>query len=129
MGARPALVPGYAGHQDAVARRLSDQQVRAWVGEMLVDLADRLDLSGVRERVDALLLRCEFADQHVVHAIEDARFGQADLAEAVEEYDRKLIAAAGACSTAAAGRIADLLEALENAFNERATGIEERLKP
>lgn len=126
--AQPALVPGYAGHGDAAARRRSDQQVRAWVGELLVDLGDRLPLEGVRERVDALLMRCEFADQHVVHAIEDDRFAEPGLAAALEDYDRKLVAAAGASSTAAPDELSGMLAAIERAFDERASGIAARLK-
>jgi hypothetical protein len=128
MAAGPSLVPGYAGHGDAAARRRSDQQVRAWVGELLVDLQDRLALDGVRERVDALLMRCEFADQHVVHAIEDDRFAADDFAAAIEDYDRKLVVAAGTCSTVSAEGLSGLVEAIERAFDERATGIEARLK-
>jgi hypothetical protein len=121
-------VPGYAGHGDAVARRRSDQQVRAWVGELLVDLQDRLPLDGVRERVEALLTRCEFADQHVVHAIEDDRFGADDFAAAIEDYDRKLVTAAAACPTVTAAELGGLIDAIERAFAERAAGIEARLK-
>jgi len=128
MASPPSLVPGYAGHGDTAARRRSDQQVRAWVGELLVDLQDRLALDGVRERVDALLMRCEFADQHVVHAIEDDRFGQDEYAAAIEDYDRKLVAAAAACATVTAGELTALVESLERAFTERAAGIEARLK-
>ncbi len=35
-----ALIPAYAGHAGADERRLSDQQVRAFAGELLVDLGD-----------------------------------------------------------------------------------------
>jgi hypothetical protein len=128
MASQPALVPGYAGHGDAAARRRSDQLLRAWVGELLVDLQDRLGVEEVRERVDALLMRCEFADQHVVHAIEDDRFGQDDFAVAIEDYDRRLVEAAGACPTVAAAGLTVLLEAIERAFVARAAGIEARLK-
>jgi hypothetical protein len=121
-------VPDYAGHGDAVARRRSDQQVRAWVGELLVDLQDRLPLEGLRERFDALLMRCEFADQHVVHAIEDDRFGGADFAAAIEDYDRKLVTVAGASATVTAAELSGLIDAIERAFAERAAGIEARLK-
>jgi hypothetical protein len=127
--ASPALlVPDYAGHGDTVARRRSDQQVRAWVGELLVDLQDRLPLDGVRARVEALLMRCEFADQHVVRAIEDNRFGADDFAVAIEDYDRKLVTVAGACPTVTAAELGGLIDAIERAFAERAAGIEARLK-
>ena len=128
VGPGSALVPGYAGHADAVARRLSDAQVRSWAGEKLTDLAERLDLGGVRERVDALLMRCEFADQQVVHAIEDERFGTPALAELVEGYDRKLIEAGRGCAAATAESLADVIAALEAAFDARTAAIAEALK-
>jgi hypothetical protein len=128
VGSGSALVPGYAGHADAVARRLSDAQVRSWVGEKLTDLAERLDLGEVRERADALLMRCEFADQQVVHAIEDERFGQPALAELVEGYDRKLIEATAGCAAATAEAMPAVIAALEAAFDERAEAIADALK-
>jgi hypothetical protein len=121
-------VPGYAGHADAIARRLTDQQVRAHVGEILADLADRLPIDAVRERYDALLMRCEFANQHVIRAIEVDRFAEPAAAAAVEEYDRKLVAAAEACKTVDAGGLPACLDGLERAFDERGAGIEALLK-
>jgi hypothetical protein len=125
---QPVPVPGYAGHADAAARRLSDQQVRAFVGEILTDLQDRLPVGDSRERYETLLMRCEFADQHVIRAIEEDRFAKADAVAAVEEYDRKLAAAGGACRTVDAEGLAGCLDALERAFAERAAGIEGFLK-
>lgn len=123
-----AIVPGYAGHADARARRLSDQQVRAWVGEMLADLRERVPPDGYSERLDALLLQCEFGDQHVIKAVEDDRFAEPELVELVEACDRKLIAAASAGPNTGPEGIPALLEALETAFKERSAAIEARLK-
>jgi hypothetical protein len=128
LAAGAAVVPGYAGHADMPARRLSDQQVRAWVGELLAALRDRVPLEGYAERVEALLMRCEFADQHVIHAIEDNRFAEPENAAALEEYDRKLIAASNALANAGPGDLGPVLDALERAFDERAEGIAKRLK-
>ena len=125
---RSALVPGYAGHADARARRLSDQQVRGWVGEILADLRERVPLDGYNDRFEALLLQCEFSDQHVVKAIEDNRFAQPELVELVEACDRKLIAAAGPGREIGSDGLPALVEALENAFKERSEAIEARLK-
>jgi hypothetical protein len=123
-----ALVPGYAGHADARARRLSDQQVRAWVGEMLANLRERVPADGYSERLEALLMQCEFSDQHVIKAIEDDRFAQPELVELVEDCDRKLIAAANPGPKTAPDGVPALLEALETAFKERSEAIEARLK-
>ncbi len=128
---RPAatpLVPGYAGHADALARRLSDKQVRAWVGEMLAELQGRFAGGDHQERLETLLMRCEFADQLVIRAIEDERFGQPELAELVEACDRRLIEAAAGGRSATAEGLGALFEALERAFDERTASIEKRLK-
>jgi hypothetical protein len=121
-------VPGYAGHADAAARRLSDQQVRASVGELLTGLRARLAPGGVRDRVDALLFRCEFGDQHVVRALEDESFAQPELAAMVESYDHKLVDAANAVVTAPADELPALLDSLEHVFDERGAAIGGRLK-
>ncbi len=121
------LIPGYAGHADAIARRLSDQQVRAWVGEILVDLEDRIPIDGIREQFEAVLLRCEFGDQHVIKAVEDDRFGAPDLAQLVEECDRKLIAVADRAKTIGPDELGALLGDLDHAFSERAATIEAHL--
>ncbi len=123
-----AIVPGYAGHADARARRLSDQQVRAWVGEMLADLQERVPPDGYGDRLDALLMQCEFGDQHVIKAVEDDRFGEPELVELVEACDRKLIAAASPGPNIGPDGIPALLDALETAFKERSAAIEARLK-
>jgi hypothetical protein len=121
-------VPGYAGHADAAARRLSDQQVRASVGELLTGLRARVAPGGIRDRIDALLLRCEFGDQHVVRALEEEDFAQPELAALVESYDHKLVAAAKAAVTARLEDVPVLLDTLEHVFDERAAAIGERLK-
>ena len=121
---RTQLVPGYAGHADPQARYLSDQQVRAWVGEMLAGLSDRYPA----EDLEALLLRCEFGDQHVIRAIQDERFGSPDLAELVEACDRKVVEAADLVKAAAPDALQPALAALAQAFDERSAQIEARLK-
>jgi hypothetical protein len=61
LRARIANFPGYNGE---IERRLSDEYVRAYLGEALAGLAARCSLPAeMQERIDALLLRVEFADQ------------------------------------------------------------------
>jgi hypothetical protein len=117
------LLPAYAGHADAQARRLSDQQVRAWTGESLVDLRDRLDVGPVSDRFDALLMRCEFGDQHVIKALENDHFAEPGAAATVEEYDGRLVAAAAAAQTVTADGLEGFMGTLEHAFDERATAV------
>ena len=115
-------MPDYAGHADAAARRLSDQQVRAWVGEQLVDLEDRLPVERGPRAVEALLMRCEFADQHVIHAIEDDRFGAGELCGG----DRGLRPQTGygrrRVRDGDGRRAGRSIDAIERAFDERAAG-------
>jgi len=123
-----ALIPDYAGHADARARRLSDQQVRAWVGEILAGLRERIALDGLTERFEALLMRCEFGDQRVIRAIEDDCFGEPEVAAEVETLDRALLEAADGGRSAEAASLGALVEALERAFDARAAAIAARLK-
>jgi hypothetical protein len=118
------LLPAYAGHGDAPARRLSDQQVRAFAGEALVDLQDRLTLAPVQDRFDALLMRCEFGDQHVIKALEDDRFAEPAAAAAVEAVDRALVEAAARARTVDAGGLTAFIDDLEHAFDGRVAAVE-----
>ena len=123
-----AMLPAYAGHADASARRLSDQQIRAWTGEALVDLQDRVALDGLQERFDALLMRCEFGDQHVIKALEKDAFERPDAAAAVEKHDVAIASVAAQLKSVAADNVAALLAELEHAFDARATAVLAMLK-
>ncbi|HEV8022223.1 MAG TPA: hypothetical protein VGP41_13205 [Candidatus Lustribacter sp.] len=122
------LVPGYAGHADVLARRLSDQQVRAWVGEMLAELEERIPIDAVRDRFEEVLLHCEFGNQHVIKAIEDNRFAEPDKVQLVEDVDRRLIEVANRGRTIEPEGLSGLLDDLDRAFNERSAAIEAQLK-
>ena len=123
-----SLLPAYAGGADAAARRLSDQQVRAWIGESLVDLQDRLALDGFRERFDMLLGRCEFGDQHVIKALEHGALDAADAAAAVERFDANIVTAAARAKTVVADALGALFDELEGAFDARAAAVADLLK-
>lgn len=60
-----AKIPNFPGYGDELARRHSDELVRSYLGEALVELAGRLAPleADPGQRVDALLLRVGFADQ------------------------------------------------------------------
>lgn len=128
VSALRAVLPAYAGHAAAADRRLSDQQVRAFTGELLVDLEDRVALDGVRDRFDALLMRCEFGDQHVIKALEDERFGEPAVAAAIEAHDRTLVEAAVAGRTVTADGLDGFVGTLERAFDDRAVAVAKLLK-
>ncbi|MGB6985397.1 MAG: hypothetical protein WBD74_05385 [Candidatus Aquilonibacter sp.] len=76
MDASEALkekLPGFAGYAEMQQRHLTDEEVRAYLGERVAGLSVRLDPTGpTGERLDALILRTEFTNQAVFHVYEDA---------------------------------------------------------
>jgi hypothetical protein len=116
-----ARVPAYAGLGDPGARRASDQHLRAWSGEILAGLRERVPAGAVRERLDAIVLRCEFGDQRLVMAFEE--HGALADGEALARYlaaDRATVEAVDAAvGTAEPEALARALEAVEGALNER----------
>jgi len=122
IGARSAI-PGYAGHADTHARRLADQQVRAWVGERLAALRERLPLDGATEVFDDVIFHCEFGDQHVIKALEDARFGEAAPSAALEAADDRLLVAAASADTIDGAGLPAFLAGLRDAFAQRTATI------
>ena len=85
-------IPGYADYADADARHQVDKQIRAWLGEALSEARDRLAARAapLAERLDGLLLRCEFSDQRVIRAADHARFDAA-LVDHVHALDRRIV--------------------------------------
>lgn len=64
-------VPDYTGVADPAARRASDQHLRAWAGELLATLRTGVPAGPARDRLDELILACEFADQRLIMAFEE----------------------------------------------------------
>lgn len=63
-----SLIEGFGGYAEAAQRRVSDEQIRAFVGEALAALpAVEIDNLPAEERssYDRVLLRCEFINQDV----------------------------------------------------------------
>jgi hypothetical protein len=84
-------VPGYADYANADARHEVDKQIRAWLGEALSEVRERLGPSGaLAERLDGLILRCEFSDQRVIRAADHARFDPG-LVDRVHALDRAIV--------------------------------------
>ena len=84
-------IAGYADYGNADARHQVDKQIRAWLGEALSEVRDRLKpADALAERIDGLILRCEFSDQRVIRAADHARFDQ-KLIDRVHELDREIV--------------------------------------
>lgn len=121
LSALKSRIPSYADYGDEDSRHLSDQQIRAWVGERLASLDGRLGLSrselaGVFE---AVMTSCEFGDQRLIKALEKRILDTATLA-ALHHADLAIVEAGLATESIAdmkaAGAHLDRIRAL---FRER----------
>jgi hypothetical protein len=113
-------IPGYADYADDTARHEVDKQMRAFLGESLAAVRDRLKPQGaLAERLDGLLMRCEFTDQRVIRAADHARFDQA-LVDRVHALDRQLLGCADAMRTiGTAEELAAQLDVAARCLDER----------
>jgi hypothetical protein len=109
-----------AGYADDSARHQVDKQIRAWLGEAISVARERLAPTGaLGERLDGLLLRCEFTDQRVVRAADHARFGAA-LVDRIHQVDRELVEVADRIRGAEADDVlATALDAAARCLDER----------
>jgi hypothetical protein len=113
-------IADYADYANQSARHQVDKQIRAWLGEALSAARDRLAPDGaLGERIDGLLLRCEFSDQRVIRAADHARFDQA-LVDRVHELDRGIVEVADRTRAAASA------EELSTALDDVARLLDER---
>jgi hypothetical protein len=95
-------IPGYADYADDTARHEVDKQIRAFLGEALAAARDAVKPEGaLAERLDGLLMRCEFSDQRVIRAADHARFGDA-LVDHIHGLDREIVECADRVRAAAA---------------------------
>jgi len=106
-------IPGYADYADSDARHRVDKQTRAWLGEAMSEARDRLrPADGLAERLDGLILRCEFSDQRVIRAADHARFDR-ELVDHVHALDRRIVEVGDGIR--AAGSLGELTTALDDA--------------
>jgi len=85
----------YADYRNQDARHLVDKQVRAYVGEAVASLQERLLPTGeAGEMIEDVLMRCEFSDQRVIRATDHGSFVDDVLVNQIHEIDRALVEAA-----------------------------------
>ena len=119
-----AYISGYPGHADAAARRLSDQEVRAFVGEALVDLRERLRPTGdLADRLDSLVLHCEFGDQRALKALDDERYGEPEPAARLEAVDREIVETAARAPEITLEQLPAYLDELETLMQRRGPAL------
>lgn len=123
-------IPDYADYSDVDRRRQVDKQIRARLGEALSDVRERLRPAGaLAERLDGLILRCEFADQRVIRAADHASFDAA-LADRIHQLDRRLVESAERLgSLAVPGDVSAELDTAARLLDERFGAIADAPTP
>jgi hypothetical protein len=76
-------IPDFAGYGEENLRRVSDEEVRSYLGEALAGLRVRLESlpAAAQTRIDDLVLRTGFANQHAFRAFEDGARTATDFDE------------------------------------------------
>jgi hypothetical protein len=114
-------IESYADYTNDDERRLADEQVRAYVGEALARLFERLEPSGTAaEMLAGVLLRCQFADQTVVRAMDTSGDVSPSELTALHASDRDLIALADRGDSIDAAGLEAYLTAIDAGLDKRA---------
>jgi hypothetical protein len=118
-----SAIPGYAGFADVTARRLTDQQVRAWVGERLALVGERIPLGDAADAFEDAIVHCQFGDQHVIKALENEAFAAPDRAAALEADDGRLLTAASGADAVTSTDVAAFVAGVRDALARRNAAI------
>ena len=113
-------IAGYADYGDGAARHHVDKQMRAYLGEALAAVRERLRPTGpLGEQIEGLILRCEFSDQRVIHAADHARFGREQI-DRIHALDRQIVETADRVrEITSAEELGPLLDEAARALDER----------
>jgi len=116
-------IESYAGYTNDVARQRSDEQIRAYVGESLARLRERLRPAGaVSGTLDRVLVRCEFADLAVAHAFDAVDVSAGEIA-ATAAADRELVTLADRAGQVDAAELEPFLAQIGTALDRRWRGV------
>jgi len=121
-----AHIPDYAEYTDEATRHDTDMRIRAYVGERLAALQQRL--AGKLEpatvqQIEALLLRCQFTDQAFTKHLEHATLNETVVA-ALLRADRTTIELADRLPDVTAAEAPALIESLDAQFDRRSVPLE-----
>ncbi len=112
-------VESYADYTNDDDRRLVDEQIRAYVGEALSRLSERLGLvDSAGEALANLLLRCQFADQVLMRVLDADAFAAATI-PAIRGVDRELVTLADGADSIAANEVGAYVAKIDAAFDAR----------
>jgi len=115
-----STIAGFAGYDDVTCRRLSDEQIRGFVGEVLAELpAPAIDNLTPDDRAcyDRVLLRCEFINQQVFRTFDTDPTPQ--RIEALLLADVLVVEAASTLRAQTGDKPDGVLAALSEAFDKR----------
>lgn len=118
-------IPAYADYGDEDARHLVDKQVRAYVGEALSMLRERLaqELAGaIADQLERTLLMCEFSNQQLMHMLDHAHLSETEVEE-LHEVDHELIQTADRADAVAIATLDAYLAELTSLFARRAQAV------
>jgi hypothetical protein len=118
-------IPAYADYGDEDARHLVDKQVRAYVGEALGLLRQRWSpmlAAELAERLERVLMMCEFTNQQLIAMLGHARLTDVALGE-LHEVDHDLISTADRAAEIDAEALEAYLIELDHLFARRAKAV------
>jgi hypothetical protein len=111
-----AEIPNFPGCEGEMECRLSDEQVRSYVGERLASIDDSALSPDEKALYDSLMFRSEFMNQEAFRIFDEDR--NENRIAAVIEADAALVAAAKKLG-ATGGKLGDTFKAISEAFDRR----------
>ncbi len=119
LAALCAKIPGFPGYGDADARRLSDEEVRAYLGEAMAAIGPRLgSAEPLTERYDSTLLRTEFMNHAAFRIYESAKLDDAQTT-AMAAADLAVVGFGDAADAVDAGSLDNYLDSVNATLDER----------
>jgi hypothetical protein len=116
---------GYTDYSDPDTRVQNEERARAFAGEQLATIRERLGKSldkATALALDAAILECQFADMEYARTLQDARLDDTTIA-ALVQIDRRLVEAAEGAAKVSAGELRPLLEEIAASFKARQPAI------
>ncbi len=111
-----AEIPDFPGCEGEMECRLSDEQVRSYVGERLATIDDSALSPDEKALYDSLMFRSEFMNQEAFRIFDEDR--NEHRIAAVIGADAALVAAAKTLGSSD-GKVGDTLKAINDAFDRR----------
>lgn len=113
-------IPGFPGYADTDSRRLADEEVRAYLGEALAALSDRLgpSVGSLTERLESTLLRAEFMNQAAFRQFESADLDETRM-RAMAAADLAAVELGDQAASIDAASLAGYLDAVAAALDAR----------